>query len=51
MSSNPSLVQLRFIYEGDKYLLKELVQEMGLKMAAEAILTHTAFQFGLLNAS
>lgn len=35
MSFNPDFVQLRFIYERDKYLLKEVVQEMGLKMAAE----------------
>lgn len=35
MSFNPSLVQLQFIYERDKGLLKERVQEMGLKMTVE----------------
>lgn len=30
-----SAVQLHFIYERDKYLLKEVVQEMGPKMAVE----------------
>lgn len=34
MSFNPNFVQLQFIYERDKYLLKELIQEMGLKLAA-----------------
>lgn len=33
--SIPNFVQLQFIYERDKYLLKEVVQEMGLKMAEE----------------
>lgn len=32
--STPRSVQLRFIYESGKDLLKEAVQEMGLKMAA-----------------
>lgn len=49
--SIPNFVQLQFIYERDKYLLKEVVQEMGLKMAEEV---HPdglfLLQLGLLNA-
>lgn len=51
MSFNPNSVKLRFIYEGDKYLLKEAVQEMGLKMAVEVTQTDCSLQFGLLNTS
>lgn len=50
MSFNPNFVQLQFIYERDKYLLKEAVQEMGLKMAVEVTQTDCFLQFGLLNA-
>lgn len=48
MSFNPDLVRLQFIYERDKYLLKELVQEMGLKMAVEVTQTEVFFFFFLL---
>lgn len=50
MSFDPSFVQLQFIYERDKYLLKEVVQEMGLKTAVEVTQTDCFLQFGLLNA-
>lgn len=50
MSFNPNLVQLRFIYERDKYLLKEVAQEMGLKTAVEVTQTDCFLQFRLLNA-
>lgn len=50
MSLNPNLVRLRFIYERDKYLLKEVAQEMGLKMAVEVTQTDCFLQSRLLNA-
>lgn len=50
MSFNPNFVQLQFIYERDKYLLKEVIQEMGLKLAAEFSFFFL-LQFGLLNAA
>lgn len=50
MSFDPNFVQLQFIYERDKYLLKEVVQEMGLKTAVEVTQTVCFLQFGLLNA-
>lgn len=49
MSFKPNLVQLRFIYERDKYLLKEVAQEMELKMAEEVTQTDCFLQFRLLN--
>lgn len=36
---DPSLVQLQFIYERDKYLLKEILWEMGLKVMVEVTQT------------
>lgn len=50
MSFDPNFVQLQFIYERDKYLLKEVVQEMGVKMAVEVSRADCFLQFGLLNA-
>lgn len=35
--SGPNFVQLQFIYESGKYLLKEVGQEMGLKTVVEVI--------------
>lgn len=51
MSFDPNFVQLQFIYERDKYLLKEVVQEMGFKKAVEVTETDCFLQCGLLNAS
>lgn len=50
MSFNPNFVQLQFIYERDKYLLKEVVQEMGPKTAVEVTQPDCFLQFGFLNA-
>lgn len=46
MSFGAHSVQLQFIYEGEKYLLKEAVQEMGLKMAAEVSRTDAFYNLG-----
>lgn len=46
MSFSAHSVQLQFIYEGEKYLLKEAVQEMGLKMAAEVSRTDAFYNLG-----
>lgn len=46
MSFGAHSVQLQFIYEGEKYLLKEAAQEMGLKMAAEVSRTDAFYNLG-----
>lgn len=51
MSFNPNFVQLQFIYERDKYLLKEVVQEMGVKIVVVEVSQADCFlQLGLLKA-